>query len=128
MVLLSISAADILQLGLHAVGFSVQRQHKTRLVTNIMRFRASFGPSPETCSDIFTDLQTTQIVEARIDTPDLIHLLMAMNWLKTYKTEAELAGFFHLDEKTVRKWVWKYTFVIQALKGQKVSAVRSLML
>jgi hypothetical protein len=128
MVLILPSADEILQLGLETVGFSVQRQQRVRHVTNITRFRASFGPSPETCRDIFKDFQTTQIVEAHINKPNLIYYLMSMNWLKTYKTEAEFAGLFKVDEKTVRVWVWKYTHAIQALKATKVSADRSSQL
>lgn len=59
----NISAAEILQIGLENVGFPVQRQLRTCLATNITRFRASFGASPETCCAILTDLKTTQIVD-----------------------------------------------------------------
>jgi hypothetical protein len=58
----------------------------------------------------------------RIVKPDIKHFFMTLYWLKTYGSEAQLAGEFNVDEKTVRKWVVKYVDAMQALKGQKVRA------
>jgi hypothetical protein len=46
------------------------------------------------------DLQTTEIAEAHMDKPNPRDFLMTMNWLKTYKTEVQLAGHFKCMEKT----------------------------
>lgn len=118
---ISISPADWLHLGLDLVGFRSTRQ-VCRHEMNVERYMANFGASPETCSAIFLDLQTTHIPTARIDKPNVQYLLMAINWLKTYRTESQMAGTFKVDEKTVRNQVWKYVRAIQALKGQKVRA------
>jgi hypothetical protein len=123
---ISIDPADWLRLGLESVGFSSTRQKGHREM-NVECFLAHFGASPETCSAIFVDLQTTHIATARIAKPDILYLLMAINWLKTYPTEAQMAGIFKVDEMTVRTHVWKYVRAIQALKGQKVSADRTFM-
>ena len=119
MVPISISENECIELGLDAIGFDGRRQRNA--TTNNTRFRASYGAGPKSCVEILNDLQTTGHVEARINEPNLIDFLMAMNWLKTYKTESELAGLFKVDEKTSRKWVWKYVKAIRALKHQKVS-------
>jgi len=85
------------------------------------RFCALFGASPKSCIEILNDLQTTENVDACMIKPNPIYFLMAMNWLKSYKTEVELAGLFNVIEKTSRTWVWKYIKAIQALQHQKVS-------
>jgi hypothetical protein len=110
--------ADWLILGLELARFSNVREmnHKT----NLRRFAAHFGACPETCSAIFVDLQTTQIAASRIAKPQVFYLLMALNWLKIYPTEHQIAGTFNVDEKTVRNNVWKYIRAIQALKAMKV--------
>ena len=63
----------------------------------------------------------TRNVKAFMKSPSPTDFLMCMNWLKTYKTESQMAGHFKCDEKTARKWIWIYVSKIQALKGQKVS-------
>ena len=64
------------------------------------RFRAFFGAGPKSCVEILNDLQTTENVDARMIKPNPIYFLMAMNWLKNCKTEAELAGKFKVIGKT----------------------------
>jgi hypothetical protein len=43
---------------------------------------------------------------------------VALNWLSTYKKEAEMAGFFQCDDKTLRKHIKKYVNAIAALKEE----------
>jgi hypothetical protein len=120
--IIEFSAADFLRLGLELAGFSEHRQHRTTYVTNLRRFRAHFYASPASCAGTFSDLQTNNIAEACIDgKPSPIYLLMALNWLKQYSVEEELAGRFKLVEKTARKWTQLYTQKVQALKAAKVS-------
>jgi hypothetical protein len=69
---------------------------------------------------IFNDLQTTDIPEARTPNPDPLSLLIATHWLKAYPKKAQIAGTFKVDEKTARKYIWKYVQAIAALKGIKV--------
>jgi hypothetical protein len=77
---------------------------------------------------IFNDLQTTDIPEARNPNSDPLSLLIATHWLKTYPKEAQIAGTFKVDEKTARKYVWKYVQAIAALKGIKVRVCADFML
>jgi hypothetical protein len=116
-----ISAADFLAIGLDVAGFN-GRQANRSAKTNKRRFLGHYGVTPESCSKIFDDLQTTQIPEARISKPDVDNFLMGLCWLKTYPIEEESAGKFKVVEKTARKHVWKYVNAIAALKGQKVSS------
>ena len=120
-VLLVVTPEEWLVIGLQSVGFDPIRQNHCHK-TNIERFLAHFGASPETLCAIFSDLQTTQIEAARIAKPSILHFLMTMYWLKTYSSEPVMAATFKVDEKTARTQVWKYVLVIQALKEQKVNA------
>lgn len=89
-------------------------------------FKAHYGAHPESFAVIFVDLQTTHIDAARIPNPDVLHFLLAFNWLMTYGTEHANSGMFQLDEKTIRKHVWRYVRAITALKDQKVSFLMGL--
>ena len=120
MVLTNIQPSVIIRRGLDLVGFTAARQRRTKLSTNVDRFRSSFGAGPRACAKIFRDLQTTNIADARIERPNLIYFLIAINWLATYKKEAEMAGYFQLDDKTLRKYIAIYVDAIAALKEQKI--------
>jgi hypothetical protein len=77
MVVAIVNPTDFLQLGLEIVGYSLSRQ-TIRHKTNVERFMAHFGTSPESCSAIFVDLQTTQIAMARIAKPDILCFFMTL--------------------------------------------------
>jgi hypothetical protein len=116
---LKVSTNDFLLLGLHLVGFLTCGS--TCAATNIRRFRAAFGTTPESCSKIFIDLQTfAPAANIAIKKHNASYFLMTLNWLRSYMVEETLAGLYNLSEKTVRKWIWDYTIAIQALKEQKV--------
>jgi hypothetical protein len=116
---LRLTTVEFLELGLEIAGFGGQRQRSVKI--KIRRFRGHYGISPEACSAVFVDLQTTAIAKARIDKPDIHSFLMALDWLKTYKTEEQMAGAFGNNEKTIRLKVWKYIGAVQAFKRDKVS-------
>jgi hypothetical protein len=72
--------------------------------------------------ETFVDIQTSNVPEGRIDSPDPVLFLMAVEWLcTTYKEEEELAGKLKKGEDTVRKYIWCYATAIQKLKEKKVS-------
>jgi hypothetical protein len=119
MVFVNVTHTDMLVIGQELVGFPLDRQ-SVKHETQMRRFMAHFGTCPVTCAAIFADLQTTANATARLAKPDITYFFMALNWLKTYGTEPQIAGTFKFDEKTVRKWVEKYVKAIQALKDQKV--------
>ena len=116
---LSLSAADFLELGLTTVGFPVERQQKNGPAGNLRRFRSSYGASPASYSAIFTDLQTNVIAAACVGKINPKHFLMSMYWMFTYSTEIQLAAKFFINEKTARTYIWKYAKAVQALKGSK---------
>jgi hypothetical protein len=124
MVLWIVTSDHIFKHGLALVGFSATRFEKVSRAANLARFRAHYGSNPIVYAQIWEDLQTTEIPEARIDNVtalDLVFFLMTINFLKCYTTEAQLAATFQVCERTARKWCWTYARKIQALKHQKVS-------
>ena len=116
----NISPLQFLKLGLEVVGYDARRQRRTKMAKNVERFRGNYSIGPGACSATFHDLQTTAIPEARIDKPSSIYFLIAINWLATYKKEAEMAGHFALDDNTLRNHIKKYVNAIAALKGEKI--------
>jgi hypothetical protein len=114
-----LTTEQFLELGLETiVGFDHSR---TCQPTVLRRWHAYYGASPETCAQLFYDLQTTQVQDARVERPDPYEFLIAFYWLKGNETDEKLAGQFKMDEKTARKWKWYYVHRISAMTAQKVS-------
>lgn len=115
---------DMLVRGLEMAGFDTVRQKRATRETNIKRFKAFYGSNPAVYSNIWEDLQTTTIPQAKID-PEKVgidKLLSGIYFLKCYPTEEQRAGVLKICEKTARKWGWYFSQKIQALKEQKVCA------
>jgi hypothetical protein len=114
-----ITAAQFKILGIEMIiGFDHTR---TCEAMRLRRWHAYFGASPETCSEIFVDLQRTQVEEARVKRLDAFHFLIAFYWLKGNEPDEKLAVQFKLVEKTARKWKWYYLRKIEALRAEKVT-------
>jgi hypothetical protein len=73
--------------------------------TQSRRFRSFFGTSGLVCEKAWTLLEASGSLD---EYPGLTwdHFLWSLSFLKSYKTEAEQAALFGVDEKTYRKWVW----------------------
>ena len=114
--MVEVSARAILDLGIETLGFSKHEHDKMKNE----RFCASFGIDPIACNIIFCDLQTVDIGNATIKQIDPYYFLMTLFWLRNYMTNIVMAGVFHIDDKTLSKWVWIYTYGVRALKETKV--------
>lgn len=112
---------ECMHIGLSLVGFTERRRQVCR-ETMLSRFRAHYGSNPIVYSELFEDLQTTNIDIARIEgkSVSIKYFLMAINFMQCYPTEHELSALFKVDEKTARKWVKFYIKKIHSLKPQKV--------
>jgi len=111
---------EFCRLGLELVGYTRQRQQRTRFKTNLRRFKSNFSCGPRACRAAFHDMQTTVIAAARIDNPDVRYFLIAVHWMAVYRTEEQMAGFFDRDEKTLRLHIRKYVKALAALKALKI--------
>ena len=70
------------------------------------RFRALFGVNCSVALKVWKLLETTNILKTKKCNP--AHLLMALYFLKSYSTEAQISSHFSVDAKTYRKWLWVY--------------------
>ena len=105
------------------------------------RLIANFGALPEVYSilwkkclssgnDVFCENNEKKIEEKLKKNEDIQqkkppykpkHLLWALHFMKTYKTEEVLASTLgHCDESTLRKWIWIFIEAIAALKNDVV--------
>ena len=66
MVLVILTADQILRTGLLVVGFSDRRIQNVERAKSLERFRTAYGSKPIVYAQIWEDLQTTEIPEARI--------------------------------------------------------------
>jgi DDE superfamily endonuclease len=118
MALRCVDQAGILRLGLekHNISYSTaeSKQEQQRL-----NFRKFYGIEPKTFCEVLRDVQKLDDPH-RIKVPSPYHLLMTLEWFRTYKTEFELTTVFLISESTVSKELWKYTRAIQALKERKI--------
>ena len=118
MALRTVDPAGVLKLGLekHNVSYSTapKKQDQQRL-----DFRKFYGTEPKTFCNVFHDVQTLNGAH-RIKKPNPYHLLMTLEWLRTYKTEFELATIYFLSESTVSTELRTYTRALQALKEKKI--------
>ena len=118
--ILSFTEMEFLLIGLGLAGHSERTINRSKYSTNLSRFEAKYYASPSTCCEIFIDLQLTDIEEAKVTKPKPKHLLLALNYLKEYPLERNLAGTFGCTEKTASKWAHYYIGKIQALKPMKI--------
>jgi len=118
------SPDQVLVLGLKIAGYKPRQINRVQRKTNIERFKDSFGVAPIVYAQIWQDLQTTNIAEARIDTTKpsctIITFLQAIRFLKKYDTEKDRGGQTGKCDKFCRYWGWYFLDRVAALRGAKV--------
>jgi hypothetical protein len=85
---------EMMRRGLELWGFDLRRQDNTSGAQNLRRFKSSlFGSKPIVYAQMWEDLQTTPIPEARLDGNECVDsFLMTIYVLKEYPTEEALSG------------------------------------
>jgi hypothetical protein len=120
------SCDEILERGLLAVGI-VDPSTACR-DSNLDSFHSHYGSNPIVYAQIWEDLQTTEIEEAKISgavaNTGLDYFLMEIHFLKCYPTEQQQVSRFRVSDRTVREWTWFFLKKVQALKSEKVSLRR----
>ena len=73
-------------------------------------------------AEIFEDLQTCDMPEARIDPSKICldHLLWAVYFLRKYPTELDREAALNRCPNTIQTWSWEYVNKIAALKAIKI--------
>lgn len=115
------TADDFLRIGLDWAGFNAFRQENVNEATNIQRFKSHFGSSPIVYANVWEDLLTTEVDEARINPRSKVeNFFLSLYFLNVYPTEEKLAGLSKTCEMSARKWAWFFARKVQALKVKKV--------
>jgi len=88
-------------------------------------YSSVLGSDAVTLANLWSDLQTTAIPEARIENAtekDLSYFLLAHNWLKEYPSFTSMAmKFSRLGVRsTISDWTWSMVLRIAALKPLKI--------
>lgn len=116
-----LTADDFLRIGLDWAGFNAFRQENVNEATNIQRFKSHFGSSPIVYANVWEDLLTTEVDEARINPRSKVeNFFLSLYFLNVYPTEEKLAGLSKTCETSARKWAWFFARKVQALKVKKV--------
>jgi hypothetical protein len=82
------------------------------------RFRSAYGADPHVYAQLWEDLQTTDIPEARLEPADrsLKYFFMTLNFLSRYTKEKDSESRFQMSDNYVRYYKWLYIGKILALK------------
>jgi hypothetical protein len=83
-------------------------------------FRFLFGSSSANCARIWNDLVADENGND-FKKSTIVYFLLTVRWLKVYPTLPSLSAASGLSLDTIRKWVWKISRAIEALKPKKVS-------
>jgi len=112
---------DFLTLGLSITGWDETKQQRVNEKNKMLQFKSFFASSPESLTELYLDLQTTNIINARMADVKPFYLLLTICWLSRYYSERELCGIFNgIGVTTAREKIWRYTESIAALRPQKV--------
>lgn len=118
-----------MRLGLKLLGVDKERQRRQSKKSNLADFKAHYCVAPIVCAQMWEDLQTTTIQDARVfaaspqnrnSGANLKNFLRAFHFLMRYGTEQERKVATGQARNTVRKWNWFFVEKIGALHGLKV--------
>ena len=122
-----LTAAEVMERGLLYVGLSVERQQRMRHHHLLAEFHAHYGSVPIDLAQLWYDMQTTLIVEARIEDTQRnakgLKLFLAANFfLWTHPKNASiLSSRFGISKRHIQSdhfWIWIYR--MGAMIGDKV--------
>ena len=122
-----LSAAQVMEMGLVFVGFSKEKEDRTAHHLLVQEFKAHYGCLPVDLAQMWYDLQTTAIQEAKIDENERNHkgfkYFMASNffiWTHT-KNASLLSSRFGISKRQIQSIsFWKWIMRMGALIGEKV--------
>lgn len=85
--------------------------HRHSRVVEAIRFRALFGVNHQVCAALWE-----KIGQKLLQGACLRHLLWSLLFLKVYATEPVNRQLTGADEKTFRKWSWKFVQLVSDLE------------
>jgi len=113
---------EILVAGLKALKYSKRRINRCKDSTNQGRLRNAHGLNSVALAQLWEDLQTTSIEEARLDPNqrDLLMFFISLNFLKKYRTEKDQDEHWQISDRKTRDNNWHYVKKIAALRSWKI--------
>jgi hypothetical protein len=115
---------DIFKIGMVYAGHDFTKpSYKEATAFDCRHFNSAYILSPEAILKIFDDLHSVDIGEHHIKNPCLKYLFMTLSWWAEYRTFNNMAGKkdrWGVTEKTIEKYVWQYTWAVEALAQTKV--------
>lgn len=85
---------------------------------SLRQYRHIFGTTPTICSILWGKIKDRNTLPPYARP---LHLLCALLFLKVYSTEEVHAALTGLNEKTFRKWSWKFINLIASLDSEVVT-------
>ena len=109
-------------IALRLAGYKKRKLKRSSEKLNFQRFIAFYGLSPLVVAEVYHDLQTTEIEEARVlgGRLDLRNLLIAIHYLWDYPTESSMEARFGFSKYWSRVTAWGMIRKIRALKHAKI--------
>lgn len=83
-------------------------KHDGSFTTGMRRFKSNFGVCHRACAYVWDAVGA----EKRPPGSELAHLLYALLFLKVYNTEHQFKAMTGRDEKTFRKYAWKWIVLL----------------
>ena len=122
--LVILTASEILKKGLRMLRYSERQIDGWKHDIACQKFRNHYGGNPHVIAQIWEDLQTTDIAEAKLGSGtkfrSVENFLMALHFLKRYDTESERESRWQFSDRYLRDTGWYYVQKIQALKAYKI--------
>jgi len=105
------------------VGHKLPRRTQIGQKKKIRLVQAEFGKTPSVLCSLWNDLQTTDVIEAKVIDPNhdtLVKFLWTNYWLKSYPSEEAMESRTHWCDKTIRKRIKAMVLRIAALRATKI--------
>ena len=108
--------------GLYALDWTQKQIDRMQDAGNKEKFRGHYGADPHVIAQIWEDLITTDLPQARVDPKKrpLAQFFVALHFLKRYQTEIEKNTTWKKSKNTLRDWTWFFVGKIRALKALKI--------
>jgi hypothetical protein len=103
-----VTSGQMMYLGLRLLRYQSRRLKRCKNKVNYQRFKSHYGVSPCTAAWIYSDMQSTEIEEARLrgSESDLKFFFMALHYLRKYPTEEDIVAIFDYCAYWARQKIW----------------------
>jgi hypothetical protein len=116
-----VTSGQMMYLGLRLLRYQSRRLKRCKNKVNYQRFKSHYGISPCTAAWIYSDMQSTEIEEARLRGSESdLKCFMALHYLCKYPTEEDIVAIFDYCAYWARQKIWGTIKKIRALKAENI--------